>query len=282
MMETAALEAATGRRVLRMQPLHGGCIGEVYRAALDDGRVVVAKTAAEKSGPLDLEGKMLRYLAEHSMLPVPAVLHAAPSLLVMEWIPGSSHFDASAEAHAAELLAQLHGVRAERFGLEFDTLIGGLHQPNTQTDSWVEFFAEQRLLHRACEAERAGRLSPGLRRKLGALAEKLPRLLPEPPHPSLLHGDVWTTNVLASEGRITGFLDPAIYYGHPEMELAFTTLFGTFGRPFFARYNEIRPIAPGFFEERRDLYNLYPLLVHVQLFGGGYAAQVEGIVARYL
>ncbi|MFQ5491862.1 MAG: fructosamine kinase family protein, partial [Phycisphaerae bacterium] len=87
-------------------------------------------------------------------------------------------------------------------------------------------------------------------------------------------------NVLALGGRITGFVDPALYYGDPEIELAFATLFGTFGRPFFDRYQEIRPLRPGFFDLRRDILNLYPLLVHVRLFGGGYVASVERILAR--
>ena len=98
---------------------------------------------------------------------------------------------------------------------------------------------------------------------------------------SLIHGDVWTTNVLARNGRVTGFIDPAIYYAHAEIELAFTTLFGTFDEDFLRRYEELRPIAPGFMEVRRDIYNLYPLLVHVRLFGGGYVASVESILHRF-
>lgn len=96
----------------------------------------------------------------------------------------------------------------------------------------------------------------------------------------MLHGDLWSGNILARRGRIVATLDPAIYYGHPEVELAFTTLFGTFGEPFFAAYAELAPIAPGFHELRRDLYNLYPLLVHVTLFGAGYLAPVERVLDR--
>jgi fructosamine-3-kinase len=97
----------------------------------------------------------------------------------------------------------------------------------------------------------------------------------------LIHGDVWTTNVLASGEEITAFLDPAIYFAHSEIELAFTKLFGTFGRSFFDHYHQLRPIEAGFFEERCDLYNLYPLLVHVRLFGGTYVASVERILKRF-
>lgn len=274
------IAAIAGADVVRMQPLNGGCIGEVWRANLADGRQLAVKHARSGAGTLDIEGEMLDYLAAHSGLPVPAVLHSAADLLVLEFLSGESQFSDSAQRHAAELLADLHARSAPQFGFKRDTLIGGLPQPNPWTDSWIAFFGEQRLRHMAVEAEQAGRLPADIRRKIERLVEKLDHYLDEPKAPSLLHGDVWTTNVLALGDRVTGFLDPAIYYGDPEIELAFTTLFGTFGRSFFERYQELRPIAPGFFELRRDLYNLYPLLVHARLFGGGYADSVDRIVSH--
>jgi fructosamine-3-kinase len=117
--------------------------------------------------------------------------------------------------------------------------------------------------------------------RLETLAGRLDRWIAEPAHPSLLHGDLWTGNILVNRGRVVGFIDPALYYGDAEIELAFGTLFGTFGRPFFERYGELRPLNPGFFEERRDLYNLYPLLVHVRLFGGSYVGSVEATLDRF-
>jgi fructosamine-3-kinase len=137
------------------------------------------------------------------------------------------------------------------------------------------------LLYMGRVAVESGRLPPALWQRVQRFADNLDRWLLEPERPSLLHGDVWTTNVLAQGDRITGFLDPAIYYGHVEIELAFTTLFGTFDQPFFECYQTLRPLRPGFFEERRDIYNLYPLLVHVRLFGGGYVGSVERILARF-
>ncbi|MEJ2655490.1 MAG: fructosamine kinase family protein, partial [Acidihalobacter sp.] len=224
-------------------PLSGGCVGQVYRVRLADGETLVAKVDESAQPVLSTEGFMLRYLAEHSDLPVPEVIFDSDRLLLMSYLPGDSRFNRAAQAHAAELLAALHSITAPAYGLERATLIGGLHQPNpwSELDEW----------------------------------------LAEPERPSLLHGDVWTTNVLAVNGRITGFVDPAIYYGHPEIELAFTTLFGTFDQPFFARYQELRPIPAGFFEERRDIYNLYPLLVHVRLFGGSYVHSVDRTLRRF-
>lgn len=273
--------AALGSRVLETATLSGGCIGQVYRLRLADGRRVVAKVDGSPNPQLLLEGYMLRYLAEQSHLPVPAVLHEAAGLLLLTDVPGQSHFSAGAEVHAAELLADLHANSAPAYGLAQDTLIGGLHQPNPWSDSWIAFFRDQRLLYMAGEAQRVGRLSDSLFERLTRFATQVERWLWEPERPSLLHGDIWTSNVLAVGDRITGFLDPAIYYGHPEVELAFITLFGTFAQPFFRRYQELRPIAPGFFEERRDIYNLYPLLVHTRLFGGSYAHAVDQTLRQF-
>jgi fructosamine-3-kinase len=172
-------------------------------------------------------------------------------------------------------------VRQQHHGLEEPTLIGGLHQPNPWADSWLTFFREQRLLYMGREAVRRGRLPEAIFGRLAEFAAHLDRWLMEPQRPSLIHGDVWTTNVLALGDQVTGFVDPAIYYADPEIELAFITLFGTFARPFFTRYQEIRPLAPGFFEERRDIYNLYPLLVHVTLFGGGYVHSVDETLQQF-
>jgi len=280
-MNRQQIEAALGVAVVDVAPLSGGCIGQVYRLRLADGEQVVAKIDDQPHSQLAREGEMLRYLAAHSRLPVPAVLHEENGLLLMEFLPGESRFSARAQEHAAELLAALHQVTAPAYGLEVATLIGGLHQPNSWRDSWLAFFREQRLLYMGQEGVRSGRLPTAVFRRLAALCERLDRWLEEPERPSLIHGDVWTTNVLAVGDHITGFVDPAIYYADPEIELAFTTLFGTFSRPFFARYEEIRPLAPGFFTERRDLYNLYPLLVHVRLFGGSYVNSVDQTLRQF-
>jgi fructosamine-3-kinase len=223
---------------------------------------------------------MLTYLAEHSTLPVPGVRQVRRDLLVMDYIDAPNRLDATAEWHGAELVAALHSVAGESFGLERDTVIGGLHQPNGRASDWLAFFRDRRLLYMAGQAREAGRLPPVLMSRLDAFAGQLDRFIDASVEPVLLHGDLWTGNVLVNRGRVVGFIDPAIYYGDAEMDLAFSTLFGTFNRPFFDRYNEIRPIKPGFFGTRRDIYNLYPLLVHARLFGGTYAASVDAILTR--
>ena len=224
---------------------------------------------------------MLRYLREKSDLPVPEVFHGSETLLLMEYVEGTGRFTGEAERHAAELLADLHAITAEGYGHERDTLIGSLDQPNPWTENWIEFFWERRLLYAARVANGAGRLPDEDLSRVGRLAERLEDLIEEPNPPALVHGDAWRGNVLAKGGRSSAFLDPAIYHADPEIELAFISLFNSFGGAFMQRYAEILPIRDGFFETRRDLYNLYPLLIHTYYFGGGYLGSVQRILARF-
>ncbi|MGW8318451.1 MAG: fructosamine kinase family protein [Candidatus Promineifilaceae bacterium] len=277
----SAVEQRLRTAVSRLEPLSGGSVASVYKVGLSDGTTMAAKFDQGRAPTLAIEGYMLDYLAEHSRLPVPKVFYCDNRLLLLEMLPGQSSFGRLAQHHAAELLADLHLQTAAAFGHERDTLIGGLHQPNPWSDSWIAFFRDQRLGHMAHQAAEAGRLPESVLARLDKFGAHLDRWLSEPEQPSLVHGDAWTGNILAKDGRITGFLDPAIYYADAEIELAFTTLFGTFGQDFFDRYEEIRPIRPGFREVRCDIYNLYPLLVHVRLFGGHYLGAVERILERF-
>lgn len=274
------IEKAAGARPVRFAAMGGGCIADVKRVDLADGRELVAKLGGQGGG-LGLEGIMLAYLAEHSRLPVPEVLHADDELLLMTCLEAGGGLGAQVQVDAAELVAGLHGVHAEKFGFERDTVIGGLSQPNPWTTGWLEFFRDHRLLYMGGQARESGRLPGKTLDRLETLAGRLERWIDGGCKPSLIHGDMWTGNVLSDGRKITGFVDPAVYYADPEIELAFTTLFGTFGDAFFSRYNEIRPIKPGFFEARRDLYNLYPLLVHVRLFGGHYVGSVERSLSQF-
>jgi fructosamine-3-kinase len=278
---TEGIEEHLGERLRSARPMGGGCIGEVYRVDLADGTTLAAKVDREGASHLEREAYMLRYLHENSDLPVPEVYHGSETLLLMEFVEGSSRFSEGAERHAAELLSGLHGITAEAYGHERDTLIGSLDQPNPWTESWTEFFHERRLLYMARVAHEAGRLPAEDLERVEQLAERLDEYLEEPGRPSLIHGDVWSANVLAKGDRITAFLDPAIYHADPEVELAFISLFDSFGDAFFEHYGEMRPIRPGFFEGRRDLYTLYPLLVHVYFFGGGYLSSVRSTLRRF-
>ena len=279
-----SIYACTGVPAAHLTPLRGGMIAEVYRVDLVDGRRAVAKVDRRTQPTLHIEGQMLGFLAAQTELPVPRLWHATPALLVMDWLPGASRFDARAEVHAAELLAALHavqpmGAHAGQSGFPFDTLIGALPQPNPWSASWATFFAEARLLHLGRLAVDMQRMPVALLRRLEALCGRMDELIEEPTAPSLVHGDIWGGNLLADDGRIVGVLDPALYFGHAEVELAYIALFHSFGQAFFTRYQELRPLTPGFFTARMSVYQLYPLLSHVCHFGGHYMADTASTLA---
>lgn len=272
--ETA--QAALNTAIKSVERFAEGHNTALYRLNLDDGRMLCAKAVRpHQAGQLDVEGWMLHYLSTHSQLPVPAVYHAAPDLLVMDYAREKKGHHKNHEEEAARLIAQLHLVRGEQFGLECDTLLGPLHQPNPQSPDWVSFFVEHRLLYMARQAHGEGRITADLLRRLEILAEKLPGILPATQVPRLIHGDIWRGNIIAGPGGIAAFIDPGVYYADPEIELAFIILFRTFSKRFFDAYHEIVPIAPEFFDIRRHIYNLYPLLAHVRIHGKDYVDGVE-------
>lgn len=271
--------AALGIRVISSRPLGGGCVADVREVALADGSRCVAKVAAP--GGLEVEAWMLRYLRSQTRLPVPTVLHSDDTLLVLEHVEcGAGGIGPGLEQDAADHLAALHQVSEARFGFERDTVIGGLPQPNPWTESWSSFFRDHRLLFMGRRAVDAGSISRRCFSRLESLCARLDGWLTDPPRASLIHGDVWSGNVLARNGRVAAFIDPAIYFADAEVELAFVTLFSTFGDAFFQRYAEHRAIAAGFCELRRHVYNLYPLLVHAVLFGQGYGDSVDRTLVR--
>lgn len=274
------VEAALGTRPRGLTPLAGGSLGVVARIDLAGGDPLVVK--GPKPGDPDnslVEARMLRHLADVSDLPVPAVVHAEPRLLILTYLEHDGGLSAAAEEDAGRLIAALHDVSAPRFGLDFDCRLGPLPQANGWLDDWIDFFRDRRLLPMARLAARAG--FDAVLPRIERLADRLDRLIERPAAPALLHGDLWGGNILARGDRIAGFVDPAIYYGHREMDLAFATLFSSVGDRFMAAYAERRAIAPGFFELRRDLCNLWPLLVHLRLFGAGYFGRIDAILARH-
>jgi len=276
------METALSSPIIESAPLPVGFGLTGLAVRLKDGRRLAVKARGSGSGPsLELEGYMLGELARLSELPIPHVHIAAADLLVMDFIDndGGPITDA-VERHAGALIAALHATPRESFGYARDTLIGPLPQPNPESSRWIPFFRDQRLMHMAQAASTEGRLPSPLFARIARLADRLDDYLIEPAFPSLLHGDLWTGNVLVKRSRIAGFVDPAISCGHPEIELAVTTMFGTFGKTFFEAYESRLPLEPGFHELRRDLYNLYPTLVHVRLFGASYLSGIETTLAR--
>lgn len=279
MMVAEAVAAACGSRPRAAEPLFGGCIAEVYRLDFDDRPSLVAKVAPE--GGLAIEGFMLDYLAANTGLSVPTVRHCADDLLLMDYVDHVGRRGTAAERDAAEQLAALHGITAEAFGFERDTVIGALPQPNPWTTDWCAFYRDQRLLVMGRIARESGRLPAATHRALERFCARLKDFIDQPPAPGLVHGDVWAGNVLFAADSIAAFIDPALYFADPEVEIAYIELLSTFGAAFHRRYAELRPVRPGYAEGRRDIYNLFPLLVHTEICGPPYAQMVQDILTRY-
>ncbi|MEM1415085.1 MAG: fructosamine kinase family protein [Myxococcota bacterium] len=254
-----------------MRRLAGGDVNDVVALTLDDGRTVVVKgNARAPAGLFAAEARGLAFLAAPEALRTPAVLAVADDFLVLEHVargrPAPDH-----DERLGRGLAALHRASPSQVpGLDHDNFIGPLPQQNAPTDDWATFYGERRLFPMAAR----GQLDRRARRRLEALVARLPGLVGPPEAPSRLHGDLWGGNLLTDPAGLPCLIDPAVYAGHREMDLAMMRLFGGFGSRVFAAYAEAHPLAEGH-EERVPLYQLYPLLVHVALFGGGYVGGVE-------
>ena len=256
-----AAAALLGGEVGRAEPLGGGCLEEVTRVTLRDGRRVVAKGGP---GPR-VEAAMLEAMRAAGV-PAPAVLAVEDALLVMEERP---HRGALADAWGdlGRVLATLHAAEGGRFGWATDYAYGPVALPNAAMDDWPTFWAERRLL------AHADALPADLARRVAALAADLSARLPARPRPALLHGDLWGGNVLVDGDRVSALIDPACYHGHGEVDLAMLTLFDRPDTRFFDAY----PVA-GDWRERRPVYQLWPAIVHLLLFGGSYRRMVERLL----
>ena len=269
----AAVAQVTGREVESLRRVGGGDINDAFRADFHDGGRAFVKTRADAPpGEYEAEAAALRWLGEPGGVGVPEVLGASDELLALEWLEESGAGD---EAELGRGLAIVHGAGAESFGGGAGPLrIGRLALPNDEADDWPAFYAEQRLRPLIEPA----RLSAAGTRAVEAVCDRIHDLAGPPEPPARLHGDLWSGNVLWS-GR-PYVIDPIAYGGHREVDLAMLQLFGSPGSRCFAAYADVTPLADGW-RDRVPLYQLFPLLVHAALFGGGYAASVERAARKY-
>jgi fructosamine-3-kinase len=264
-----ALEALLGTQVRSLRAISGGDINDAYLVETLAGRVFVKTRANAPPGMYACEAEGLAWLAEAGALPCPRVIAVSEQMLVLEYVEPSarcSDFD----ARLGRGLAALHRFGAPSFGYARDNFIANLPQANAPRASFAEFYREQRLLPLIGEL--------AVRRRFDALFAKLDALIPSEA-PARLHGDLWSGNVHCANGAPM-LIDPAVYGGAREIDLAMLQLFGSPTRAFFDAYDEVYPRLPEH-EERVALYQLYPLLVHVRLFGSSYLGGVQRALAKY-
>jgi fructosamine-3-kinase len=267
-----------------LQSIGGGSINDTYQLTIDGQRKLFLKVNSREKFPglFEKEKDGLQYLAQQKCILVPAVEFVGTidhyQLLVLEWIEQGIR-DEKFWKKFGEQLASLHSSGHEQCGYKTDNYMGSLPQMNNFADNWGEFFIQRRL-HPQIELASTKKL---LQKKHIASFESLFKKLDsffELETASLLHGDLWSGNFMCNEKSAPVLIDPAIYFGHRSVDLAMTTLFGGFDRVFYDSYNYHFPF-PSNFREQWDICNLYPLLVHLNLFGSGYLHQIEEILRRF-
>ena len=286
----------TSVAIAQTDRVSGGDINKAYALSLNNGKRIFMKANAKQNvGFFTAEAAGLCAIASTGTIATPEILctgtddgeEVGYSFLLLKYIesgkPCSDYWE-----DFARKLAALHNAdtsdffgdgSSSRFGFFQDNFVGARPQANTPYDSWISFFRDNRL---APQFKAADSYFTAHDRELNTkLLDNLEKFLLEPEKPSLLHGDLWSGNAMCGPDGKAMLIDPACYVGHAEADLAMTELFGGFPQVFYEAYREARPLQPGY-EERRDLYNLYQLLNHLNLFGPSYLSAVQSVVAEYV
>jgi fructosamine-3-kinase len=267
----------------KWEPVGGGSINETYSVASGTQRLFVKYSqTVGLPGLLAAEKRGLEYLSLHGTIRTPVVFGDGEfkgwQWLVTEWI-GSSATTAAFWEQFGRQLASLHRVTAPAFGFDADNYMGALAQQNSWCDSWPDFFFRHRLEPQAQLAAAKKLLSATDLEALDVLRKRLPDVFaPDPP--SLLHGDLWSGNFICDAAQQPVLIDPAVYYGHRYMDVAMTSLFGGFDQRFYDAYDEEFPFT-GDVKEQCDICNLYPLLIHLNLFGAAYYGKIHRALRRF-
>ena len=282
---TDAISRASGSdfRPRAQDPLGGGCINSAFKLSDGDQAWFVKTNSATRLDMFEAEAAGLNALADTKTIGVPRALCTGTSgdtaFIVMRHLQ-LGHGSTLGWREAGRQLAGLHRRTADAYGWQRDNTIGATHQVNDWCDDWVTLWREQRLGFQLAEAARNG--YGGRLQSLGEqLLDRFAVLIDHAPPPSLLHGDLWGGNLSFTRSGEPVVYDPAVYYGDREADVAMTELFGGFSADFYAAYRDAWPLDSGY-RVRKTLYNLYHVLNHLNLFGGGYGGQAQGMMERLL
>jgi fructosamine-3-kinase len=264
-------------------PVSGGSINEAYQLKTNCGNFFVKYNDASRYPEMfEKEALGLKLLGNAGVIQVPEVLmvdqDANHAFLLLEYVDSAGKKANFWEDFAGKLAA-LHHQKAKRFGLDHDNYMGSLSQRNTMHDEWAEFFIMERLEPQVKLGRESGSISRGDVSAFERLYKRLDEIFPKT-KPSLLHGDLWSGNFMVGANGLACIIDPAVYYGHPEIDIAMTTLFGGFSNVFYEEYHVHNPLEKGW-QNRLPIINLYPLMIHVNLFGGGYLHSVHETLRKF-
>ncbi len=262
--------------------LSGGCIHNAFKLNTSLGPFFIKYNQAEDVDMFEKEHKGLLLLRKAGELATPETLDTGVldgrsyilTRFIESGIKGSGFFE-----QFGKQLAMLHKHRNDWFGLDHDNYIGRLHQYNDPADNWIDFFITRRLEVQVKLGIEKGVLEPDYSRRFNTFYKILEDQLPQEPA-SLLHGDLWGGNYMTGADGQAVLIDPAVYYGNREIEMSFTRMFGGFDRVFYESYHNTFPLQPGF-DQRIDIYNIYPTLVHLNLFGRSYLSGIDRVLKRY-
>ncbi|MCX2742846.1 fructosamine kinase family protein [Mangrovivirga sp. M17] len=267
----------------KVRSVGGGSINQAYQVSSDKFDLFVKLNSGVDPSFFEAEKRGLEILSDNSEFEIPQVFTSGKSggysFLSMEY------FDATKRQSdywftAGQRLARMHQVREEEFGLSFNNFMGALPQNNAPLENWAEFFIERRLKPQVELAMNKGLMDISHQKLFEKLYTKLDSLVPTE-KPSLIHGDLWSGNIMSTNSGEATIIDPAVHYGHRESDLAMTQMFGGFSSEFYKGYESIYPLEPDF-SSRIGLLNLYPLLIHVNLFGLGYLRETINNVKRFI
>lgn len=277
-------ETILGNPIRRVRRVSGGDINQARLLECSrENYFLKMNTSARAAEMFTAEEKGLALLRKHSPLPIPETIAAGETpdgaFLLLNYVEQGTRPEDFWETFG-EGLAGLHRSAGTAFGLDHDNFIGSLPQRNREHAGWAAFYREERLQPQLVLALNARLLETADAKNFEKLYRRLPEICPEEA-PALTHGDLWSGNFLADASGKPVLIDPAVSYAHREMDLAMSRLFGGFQRPFYRSYEESYPLAPGF-EQRLPVYQLYYLMVHVNLFGRGYVASVRNVLQQFI